>query len=928
MSRLILCMMMWVSLPCLHADTPNLLRCNARVSSGGQLFTGLGRWKAALIDGSGASLWSNDGTSVNGAAPTAFFTAQVLKGQASFMLGDAGMSALPATAFTQSGLKLRLWFQDGTHGFQQLTPDQTVQPVPMALVAAQADAPADGSITGASFASGAVGSAQLAGGSITTDKMGPGAVTGTKLASGIVAASGGFLPAGAVVLSDTEENALLTNAGFAKQGQLTSPDPVWMPQSPVFSPRDGHISTWTGTEMLLWGGDQLTEDANVAEGMVWKWNPSTGAWRAGTPVGAPIYDKPGQVSRSWYAVHVWTGSKWLIWNHSVGASYDPVADTWTPISTVGAPAGRKDAVAVWTGTEMIVWGGYLVDDWLLPRLNTGAAYNPVTNTWRQLSTVGAPAAASAGAAVWTGTEMIVWGGSLVSSSAGGRYNPVTDTWTAMSTVNDPSALYKDCAVVWTGTEMLIASGDPGASGSHGSIYNPTTDTWREMSTVNKPPTRADPVFGWTGTELILWGGYNYGEPTLCMDDGARYNPTTDTWTPMSTVNAPAARSSHAGVWTGSKLIVTGGKGAVNGTNNVKINDAFAYDPVTDSWTSVAMPTSPPSQRVNASSVWTGTEWIIFGGSLAYDVPQNGARYHPASGIWTPLPDGGPGLRSNSSVVWTGTELIVFGGYNLGYKDDVWRWNPTTNAWTATNPPVRPPARDKHTAVWTGTRMIIYAGRGSPTNLSDCWSYDPVADTWTSIPTHPSLLGTFGHSACWTGSKMIVYNLGSVYFAGIYDTATGAWTVPSSTNAINGPGVWTGTELIVWGGTASASNVGARLNPETNTWSTLSLVDTPAARFGHSLVWDGQHVIVWGGDLSYANDDARNDGGIFDPVHDTWAPLSSTGAPTARKNHLFTWTSDRMLIWGGETDPAINPNMGLEDLAELHVSTSRWFYVKN
>jgi hypothetical protein len=42
-------------------------------------------------------------------------------------------------------------------------------------------------------------------------------------------------------------------------------------------------------------------------------------------------------------------------------------------------------------------------------------------------------------AVWTGTEMIVWGGTNAPTNTGGRYNPSTDSWTATSTTNAPSA---------------------------------------------------------------------------------------------------------------------------------------------------------------------------------------------------------------------------------------------------------------------------------------------------------------------------------------------------------------------------------------------------------------------------------------------------------------------------------------------------------
>ena len=40
-----------------------------------------------------------------------------------------------------------------------------------------------------------------------------------------------------------------------------------------------------------------------------------------------------------------------------GGRYDPAANTWTALPTSGAPAARDYHTAVWTGSEMIVWGG-------------------------------------------------------------------------------------------------------------------------------------------------------------------------------------------------------------------------------------------------------------------------------------------------------------------------------------------------------------------------------------------------------------------------------------------------------------------------------------------------------------------------------------------------------------------------------------------
>ena len=89
---------------------------------------------------------------------------------------------------------------------------------------------------------------------------------------------------------------------------------------------------------------------------------------------------------------------------------------------------------------MIVWGG-LGNSGVF---NTGGRYNPSTNTWTATSTTNAPEARALHTAVWTGSEMIVWGGvgtGAIEFNTGGRYNPSTNTWTATSTTNAPNARY-------------------------------------------------------------------------------------------------------------------------------------------------------------------------------------------------------------------------------------------------------------------------------------------------------------------------------------------------------------------------------------------------------------------------------------------------------------------------------------------------------
>jgi hypothetical protein len=153
-------------------------------------------------------------------------------------------------------------------------------------------------------------------------------------------------------------------------------------------------------------------------------------------------------------------------------------DTWTATSTTNAPDARAYQTAVWTGTEMIVWGG-CSDSGCANVLNTGGRYNPSTDSWTATSTTDAPSGRSVFTGIWTGSEMIVWGGYNSGSpfDTDGKYNPSTDSWTATSTTNAPEPRYRHTAV-WTGSEMIVWGGFAGFGGLNtGGRYNPSTDNW-------------------------------------------------------------------------------------------------------------------------------------------------------------------------------------------------------------------------------------------------------------------------------------------------------------------------------------------------------------------------------------------------------------------------------------------------------------------
>ena len=180
-------------------------------------------------------------------------------------------------------------------------------------------------------------------------------------------------------------------------------------------------SVWTGTEMLVWGCEQVA------------FNPQTNRWRrlSPAPVGAP-------------GLAVWTGRELIGWGGGCcgdasadGAAYDPKSDTWRKLARSPLPASQAP-VGAWTGNELIMFvsGGH------------AAAYNPASDTWRRIS----PPPELREFAVWDGHEVLLVGG----TGEAYAYNPATSRWRSLPATANGRA---QAVAAWTGRELLLFGGE-------------------------------------------------------------------------------------------------------------------------------------------------------------------------------------------------------------------------------------------------------------------------------------------------------------------------------------------------------------------------------------------------------------------------------------------------------------------------------------
>ncbi len=217
-------------------------------------------------------------------------------------------------------------------------------------------------------------------------------------------------------------------------------------------------------------------------------------------------------------------------------------------------------------------------------------------------------------------------------------------------------------------------------------YDQVADVWTERhpsGDLPDPRSSASMVYVGDSGLLILFGGWlstKEGDGSLASSlagDTWAYDPTADSWTPMTTRgNGPAPRSEQAMAYdekTG-KVIMYGG---VTGKGDV--NDTWAYDPATNVWTELHPMGDLPQPRRGHSMVFdrTSGKIVMFGGTVGYRGVNDTWTYDSAANQWTEaLPEGQlPPPRSNQAMASDSASgsVIMFGGWGEGVRvlSDMW-----------------------------------------------------------------------------------------------------------------------------------------------------------------------------------------------------------------------------------------------------------------
>jgi hypothetical protein len=263
------------------------------------------------------------------------------------------------------------------------------------------------------------------------------------------------------------------------------------------------------------------------------------------------------------------------------------------------------------------------------------------------------------ALVWTGSQLLSWGGKSSGSSDakpvanGWSFDPATGQWSAIPEA--PEALV-NTGGIWSGTQALFWGERPSDTGGDlpwiVMAYDPGTSSWREFDP-SPHGSEWGGVWVWAGDRLIAFGG---GRPDSAeARSGDALDPATGTWEPIA--DAPLQVTSGHAVWTGTAVVVVGS--ALDTGNHATTSTAVAeaYTPSTDTWRTLP---SPPLSPQASAAVW------FQGNVLGWDYASDSATFLTDEARWQglgtlPLDD------AECSVEGVAVDDAVF-AWNCGYPD--------------------------------------------------------------------------------------------------------------------------------------------------------------------------------------------------------------------------------------------------------------------
>ena len=401
-----------------------------------------------------------------------------------------------------------------------------------------------------------------------------------------------------------------------------------------------------------------------------------------------------------------------------------------------------------------------------------------------------------------------------------------------------------------GLATLLPSGKVLVVAGRAAVYDSRSNAWTSVGS----PTAA---LG-TPTATLLSGG-----KVLLVGNGRAevFDPSTSAWTPAA--RAATARGGHtATLLPDGGVLVVGGETAldgpipINGSNCAVVATAEIYDPLADTWTTIAGMTI--ARAFHTATPLPDGRVLVAGGvaSCGDMVGTNTAElFDPKDRTWSAAAPPTLGRVSHTATLLPdGTVLMVGGTLAVPTAE---RYDPKANVWVDAGG-LRF-ARNDHTATLLPSGKVLVVG-GVPDFAIPLLPvaveiYDPLSNLWSISSGLPPRTARWAHTAT-------VLPDGNVLFAGgLHDTSLSIF------------------------GTATAGT--ALYDPLADQWTARWQSGLTQVRYGSptATLLDSGRVLVVGGRGPDSRSPASTSVEIYDPA--TKVSTSAASTAFAHDGHLAT-----------------------------------------
>ncbi|WP_437726006.1 kelch repeat-containing protein [Sorangium sp. So ce861] len=308
-------------------------------------------------------------------------------------------------------------------------------------------------------------------------------------------------------------------------------------------------------------------------------------------------------------------------------------------------------------------------------------------------------------------------------------DPTTSAWVPAAPVpgglypSDSSTLLPDGTVLVAGGEALTPEGRRSPL-SRAVRYDPASGTWAPAGAMLHARSLHTATLLPDGTVLVAGGTALVAGAPAAIAEAERYDPATGVWTAAAPMNV-ARRGHAAALLPNGNLLVAGGFNGSPGQRSAEL-----YDPVANTWTLVAS-MNDGRALFSATPLLDGRVLVV--GSKDPDISPHPEVYDPSTDSWTAI-----WLPSWQRDFWHSATRLADGRVLIVNRSDtpseyaVHLFDPSDDTWSEASPAdcVAPSA-----VLLADGRVLVLRCWAQPpeSNYSAVQIYDPETDTWSPAP---------------------------------------------------------------------------------------------------------------------------------------------------------------------------------------------------